>query len=70
MESMEIVDVMEGQKWKLLNDQEETWHLKSHAVQLEAKDDNSFFSQNFTKGGKMSNTIQKYKTRKEIISHI
>lgn len=46
-----------NQRARILKEREETWRLKSHAIWLKARDENTRYFQNFSKGRKASNTI-------------
>lgn len=48
---------LEAQWSKILKEREETWHLRSWAIWLQASDENTKFFQNYVKGRKVCNTI-------------
>lgn len=51
------IKAMEGERYRILKDNEEKWRLKSRAIWLEAGDENSKFFQNYAKGRINTNTI-------------
>ncbi len=52
-----LLNNLEKQKIKLLQDKEEQWRLKSRAIWLQAGDSNTKFFHNLANGRKASNTI-------------
>lgn len=52
---------MEGERHRILKETKEKWRLKSRAIWFEVGDENSNFFQNYTKGGRNTNTIWEMK---------
>ena len=48
---------LEGRRNTLLLEREETWRLKSRAIWLECREDNTIFFHAYAKGRKVVNTI-------------
>lgn len=60
------IKAMEGERYRILKDNEEKWRLKSRDIWLEAGDENSKFFQNYAKGRKNTNTIWELKNDEEV----